>query len=236
MSTEWMTYPTIDLTTAYGPVRASFTSSHHVAVHIDPTPLVYRGKEFGGMAHLYADGPDGAWSPRSRTDVTIAAKVPYGLGKDAPPTFRSAMLDAMRSALLGYVADNPDILRAADYAQAHRDLNGLEKEADELAGKLAAVRKDVRAAEAMRDANRPPTPDRAVITWANGFGVWHVRVSRGVTSPLLAARAALRDELALREAPREVYRSLWMHPRRVADLDDAQTMVYAEGPTEAEEQ
>lgn len=63
--------------------------------------------------------------------------------------------------------------------------------------------------------------------WANGFGVWHVRVSRNAAGPLIAARRALRDELLARDA--NVARAVWMYPERVEDLDDAETVVYREG-------
>jgi hypothetical protein len=69
-----------------------------------------------------------------------------------------------------------------------------------------------------------------VTTWANGFGVWHVRVPRGAASPLIAARRALRDELTARESPSmPVAREIYMHPERVPDLDTADTVVYREG-------
>lgn len=69
-----------------------------------------------------------------------------------------------------------------------------------------------------------------VTTWANGFGVWHVRVSRTAASPLIAARRALRDELQAREA--NVARNIWLHPVRVEGLDDDTTIVYREGNSE----
>lgn len=71
-----------------------------------------------------------------------------------------------------------------------------------------------------------------VTTWANGFGVWHVRVSRTAASPLIAARRALRDELQARESrANPVARDVWMRPVRVEDLDDESTIVYREGET-----
>lgn len=66
-----------------------------------------------------------------------------------------------------------------------------------------------------------------VTTWANGFGVWHVRVSRTAAAPLIAARRALRDVLTARES--NVDRRIWMHPVRVPEHDDATTIVYREG-------
>lgn len=69
-----------------------------------------------------------------------------------------------------------------------------------------------------------------VHTWANGFGVWHVRVSRHAASPLIAARHALRDELQARESPSTpIMRSIYMEPVRVPELDTTDTIVYKEG-------
>jgi hypothetical protein len=69
-----------------------------------------------------------------------------------------------------------------------------------------------------------------VTTWANGFGVWHVRVDRAVTSPLIVARGALRDELTARESPSvPTRRSIYMHPIEVPELSNETTIVYKEG-------
>jgi hypothetical protein len=69
-----------------------------------------------------------------------------------------------------------------------------------------------------------------VQTWANGFGVWHVRVSRTAASPLIAARRALRDELTARESrSAPVGRQVYMRPERVPELDTVETIVYREG-------
>jgi hypothetical protein len=65
------------------------------------------------------------------------------------------------------------------------------------------------------------------ITWADGFGVWHVRVSRHAASPLIAARRSLRDELQARE--RNLDPRIFMHPIRVTDLDTEDAVVYREG-------
>ena len=65
------------------------------------------------------------------------------------------------------------------------------------------------------------------ITWADGYGVWHVRVSRHAASPLIAARRALRDELTPRV--KDLAREVWMDPRRVQDKDTEDTVVYREG-------
>jgi hypothetical protein len=69
-----------------------------------------------------------------------------------------------------------------------------------------------------------------VTTWADGFGVWHVRVDRAVISPLIVARGALRDELTARESlSAPVARAIYMRPVRVPELDTEETIVYREG-------
>lgn len=65
------------------------------------------------------------------------------------------------------------------------------------------------------------------ITWADGFGIWHVRVSSTCVSPLIAARGALRDAITSREPNAD--RRVWMHPERVPSRDEGKTMVYREG-------
>lgn len=65
-------------------------------------------------------------------------------------------------------------------------------------------------------------------TWANGFGIWHVRVSRNAAAPLIGARRLLRDELQARQSA-PVHRDIWMHPVRVPELDDDFSIVYREG-------
>lgn len=64
----------------------------------------------------------------------------------------------------------------------------------------------------------------SVHTWADAFGVWHARVSRGQDAAHIARRA-IKDELELREAA--PLGPLYMH--RVSDLDNADTVVYREG-------
>jgi len=72
--------------------------------------------------------------------------------------------------------------------------------------------------------------DPRVTTWANGSGVWHVRVPVECVSPLIAARRALRDEITTRE--NNAHRDVWMHPIRVQELDEPGTIVYREGRVE----
>jgi hypothetical protein len=66
-------------------------------------------------------------------------------------------------------------------------------------------------------------------TFANGYGVWHARVSRTAASPLLAARRAIRDELKARESSSAPVASrCWRDLVRAPIYDDAETIVYRE--------
>lgn len=72
-------------------------------------------------------------------------------------------------------------------------------------------------------------------TWADSYGVWHARVSRNAASPLIAARRAIRDELAAREDIANIRREVYMHPVRVTEMDTAETIVYREGGSDLED-
>lgn len=63
--------------------------------------------------------------------------------------------------------------------------------------------------------------------WADGFGVWHVRVPAVHPNPRALAVMMLRDELTARDA--SVAPSVYEQPARAADLDTAETLVYTEG-------
>lgn len=65
--------------------------------------------------------------------------------------------------------------------------------------------------------------------WADGFGVWHVRVSRtpGKTTALMQARQALEDEITMRDS--HAHPSTWLRPVVVPSLSNEQTIVFREG-------
>lgn len=68
-----------------------------------------------------------------------------------------------------------------------------------------------------------------VTTWANGWGVWHVRVSRDAAAPLLGARRAIRDVLQARESRTSpVDRRCWTDLVEVTDLSTPASVVYRE--------
>lgn len=65
-------------------------------------------------------------------------------------------------------------------------------------------------------------------TWADAFGTWHVRVPRTDDRPVTTASRALRDEIAGRDA--HAHPNVWLKPVRARDKDDADSIVYKEGP------
>jgi hypothetical protein len=74
-----------------------------------------------------------------------------------------------------------------------------------------------------------PDPDPLhprVTTWADGFGVWHVRVPKDSASPVVAARRALRAELLEREE--HVAGWVWMQAVRVPEQDTEDGIVFRE--------
>jgi hypothetical protein len=75
------------------------------------------------------------------------------------------------------------------------------------------------------------TGDPRVTTWADGFGIWHARVTYSgpleSSGAVIIARKALRDELTPRVA--NLDRAVWLRPERVLELDTPNTVVYREG-------
>lgn len=66
----------------------------------------------------------------------------------------------------------------------------------------------------------------SVIAWADGFGVWRVRVS-GAAHAVPHAQDTLRQELGWRHS--DVAESVWADPIREPDMDTETSTVYREG-------
>lgn len=73
-----------------------------------------------------------------------------------------------------------------------------------------------------------------VSTWADSFGVWHVRLpdDLGVTERLAVASRALQEEIEPREPRADPI--VWLFPTRVPELDGPGTRVYRENTLEEE--
>lgn len=146
----------------------------------------------------------------------------------APRTYSEAMADAMAKAIAVYLADHPADLIQAERTRLQDQLRTATENRDKIVGTLDEADRVVKAICAQ--LAELDTRNPAVSTWANGFGVWHVRVSANAASPLIAARRALRDELTPRVT--NLARSVWLHPQRVPDLDTENTIVYRENAGE----
>lgn len=66
-----------------------------------------------------------------------------------------------------------------------------------------------------------------IASWADAYGVWHVRVDSSMANPRMAAIHALRDELKPRERGLATY--VWQNPVRAPEHDTDTTIVYREG-------
>lgn len=222
------------LTTQFGKFKLHLVSGTNVSGEI--------GNETGPAYHNSAD-TSAMWKHRDgfylgTVYFTIAADGAVVIreisiakqwqNNPAPRTYSEAMADAMAKAIAVYLADHPAELVQAERAMLRDRLRTAIENRDKIAETLDEADRGVSAIRTkLADLD---TRNPAVSTWADGFGVWHVRVSANAASPLIAARRALRDELTPRVT--NLARSVWLHPQRVPDLDTENTIVYRENPGE----
>lgn len=188
----------------------------------------YRGAQYAGSVYFNV-APDGTLTA---SEVNFFKTLGSGAG-NAPKTYAAAMAEAMRAAVAEYLGEHPEELRKAqlfklreqlyraseDEDKARSVLHGAESRVKEIRAQLAQL-------EAQDDDARAAVPI-PVTTWADGFGVWHVRVSESAVSPIIAARRALRTELEARQ--NNVDPHVWKYPIHVAEMDGDGTVVYREG-------
>lgn len=156
----WLAYPTImNVPTALGSVNLAFTDGSHVHVstdaHInDDVPTVrYRGTDYLVSVHLYAEH---GWGPNP--DPSMAYQVHLKRRPqwdDASRTARAAIVEVLSSAVRQYVADHPDVLRQAEYADANNDADRTEGKITELAAELKTLRTELRKQRARQARNTP---------------------------------------------------------------------------------
>lgn len=144
IDTEWHAHQHVYLSTQYGRVRVALVSATwaHVTVdseagqaHIndDRPALTYRGQDYiGGVGFDIADGV-----PTVHPDRVHLSKRPQWV--DAPKTHAAAMVDAIRVALVEYLAAHPTVLGRAELRETARQLNSLVKDRDELMAQLIVV-------------------------------------------------------------------------------------------------
>lgn len=149
-------WPTVNVPTEYGSVQLAFTEAGHVCV-TDQDSFTYRGTAYRIRVHLYANSyANSSWGTRDAS-VSYNTITKVSGGADAPRTYRSAIINALTETVRAFVAENPDILRLAEYTDAEREVRRAMAEAAELAAKLDAVNAELAAARKRMDDNRPAT-------------------------------------------------------------------------------
>lgn len=157
----WQQYPRdIIVSTPLGDVSCAFTDAGHVSVttdaHVnDSRPTVqYRGRDYLIHLHLYASR-DWSIDPAGHTSVKSRDN-----WSDAPRTYRQAIIDTVSASVREYALSHPDILRAAEYADASNEVERLEKEASEASARLKALRAQLKV-ERARASRHAPTLESA---------------------------------------------------------------------------
>lgn len=154
----WIKYPTIeDVPTKYGSVTLAFTNAGHVHVqtegHVNDTKpvLTYRGLEYLASVHLYAatDWCEGS----ERYGFYITRRSPTE--RTASPTARLAIVDALTDTVRAYVADHPEVLRQAAYADANNEFERVQTLRDELLKEQAELATQLEALAKVMADNAP---------------------------------------------------------------------------------
>lgn len=139
-------YPRVTIDTPLGAVECAFTSADHVSIttnaHVnDHAPTVqYRGRDYLIHIHLYASR---GWTPGEHAP-SVKSRDNWS---DAPRTYRQAIIDTVSDAVRAYAVSNPDVLRAAEYADASNDADRLSREVQEASDTLKSLRAQLRSAE-----------------------------------------------------------------------------------------
>jgi hypothetical protein len=144
----WINYPTFKaVPMAYGPVDMAFTDGSHVSVR--STEITYRGKGYTCNVGLYADRE---WQPNPAHYASVHRA---GSIESAPPTYHAAIIDAIVTAVREYVAANPDVLRAAEFADANNEADHLDDEVARLSADLDKLRAEAATSRARAERNKP---------------------------------------------------------------------------------
>jgi hypothetical protein len=148
--TEWKADPTgslvamiaIDSGGVTGTVRAVFTRGDHVHVTVgtsgmdEPPALIYRGKSYAVALHLFA-----AYGWESEPGNNMLRPRVYDVkAQDAAPTFKTAILAAVTSAIGAFVAEHPEVPLLAE-------VNRAEREAKDTTAEVTKARDALHTAE-----------------------------------------------------------------------------------------
>lgn len=144
----FMTTPYVTAETKYGKIRMHAVNGSRVMVDVgdetghahinDNRPaLTYRGQEYIGSVFF-----DVTATGISATDVSISRRPEWS---SAPKTYAAAMVEAMRETVAAYIAEHPEFLPAAEYADVNNALDSATEKRDKLAAELAEADATVKA-------------------------------------------------------------------------------------------
>jgi hypothetical protein len=188
----------------------------------------HRGSYYYGTV-FFAVAPDGKITA---DEIYLSKHWQHG---DAPRTYAAIMAGAMAEAITAHLAERPALLIEAERARLLDMLREAREDQDKAAEALSIAEAKADGIHALLlDVTMGAAPARigvpAISSWADSFGVWHVRVSKHAAAPLIAARQALRDQLVPREANLDAH--VWKYPVRVPEMDTDDTIVYRERSTD----
>jgi hypothetical protein len=133
MTRPFIATPDVEVLTPMGTVRVALTDAGHA--HVGPRSgewLTWRTSKLHVSVHLFAEND---WQPRPYdhrrgSDVYISRDGDRHMASP-PKTAELATVAACRDALLRVLADDPDILRRAQYASVNNALGDVEGELNE---------------------------------------------------------------------------------------------------------
>lgn len=141
-----------------GPVRIVFTDADSafittVAHHNDDLPaLTFREIDWLASEHFRRTA-DGSWEPVDpHSSYGVTARGSF-MGKDTPPTYRAAIIEAMRATVAA--TWTPELAKQAAYASAMQALRGAVEDQEKARTALAEINAHVKALRSKAAHNAP---------------------------------------------------------------------------------
>ncbi len=152
---SFMKSPMVVLDSQYGKIRVSANgdgrlmadigdADGHAHVNDNRPALVYRGEEYIGSAWFqYTDGVVSVADFSSA--VSISRRATWSA---APRTYAAAMVEAMRTAIVAYLAATPAFIHEGNYAYLNNEADSAAEKRDKAARELATATRELEAAQA----------------------------------------------------------------------------------------
>lgn len=136
--------PTGQLQTLIGTVNYTYTQADHVYIGTESRrdeAITIRGVPYHLSCHLYLIG--GQWTTENRTDLYLTRR--DRPGTDASLPARNTAKEVLCKAWTDYLAERPELTRAAAAANAKSLIITLARELDELENQASAKRTELEA-------------------------------------------------------------------------------------------